>query len=160
VNLYYGCDSDTTNNKTVAMEKSTAFLSGQCVYIFFLNVTLFYIVKILSQIIFFCTHPNESIFFSKFSIRLFLSLLDVQSSNTYPSSTSQTSVPQIYVLFQILKYWRPMTSLPYASNDVILVKILSQIIFFCTHPNESIFFSKFSIRLFFFSKKPCPPLSG
>jgi hypothetical protein len=32
---------------------------------FFLNVTLFYIVKILSQIIFVCTHPSQSIFFSQ-----------------------------------------------------------------------------------------------
>jgi hypothetical protein len=50
---------------------STVFLSGQCVYIFFLNVTLYYIVKILSQIIFFCIHPSQSIFFSTFSINLF-----------------------------------------------------------------------------------------
>jgi hypothetical protein len=38
--------------------------------VFFLNVTLFYIVKILSLIIFFFTHPSQSIFFSKFSFRL------------------------------------------------------------------------------------------
>ena len=30
-------------------------------------------------------------------------LIDIQSSNPYLISTSQTSVPQIYVLFQILK---------------------------------------------------------
>ena len=30
-------------------------------------------------------------------------LIDIQSSNPRPISKSQTSVPQIYVLFQILK---------------------------------------------------------
>ena len=30
-------------------------------------------------------------------------LIDIQSSNQCPISTSQTSVPQIYVLFQMLK---------------------------------------------------------
>ena len=40
-------------------------LASVTIYFFFLNVTLFYIVKILSQIIFVCTHPSQSIFFSQ-----------------------------------------------------------------------------------------------
>jgi hypothetical protein len=76
-------------------------------------------------------------------------LIDVQSSNPCLISTSQTSVPQIYVLFQILKLvsnsqiyvlfqicksasqfsnlwpfltfsnWHPMTSLTYAKTTIL-----------------------------------------
>jgi len=48
--------------------------------------------------------------------------IDIQSSNPCPISTSQTSVPQIYVLFFKFSNWRPMTSLAYASNYVTPVR--------------------------------------
>ena len=46
------------------------------------------------------------------------SLIDVQSTNPCPISTSQTSVPQIYFPFFKFSNWRPLTSLTYALNDV------------------------------------------
>ena len=45
-------------------------------------------------------------------------LIDVQSSNPCPNSTSQTSVPQIYVLFQILKSVAVSHFFKSTSNDV------------------------------------------
>jgi hypothetical protein len=44
------------------LDASTTFLSGHCVYIFFLNVTLFYVVKILSQIFFLYPSPPKYFF--------------------------------------------------------------------------------------------------
>ena len=43
------------------LDASTAFLSGQCVYIFFLNLTIFYIAKILSE--YFFLYPSQPKYF-------------------------------------------------------------------------------------------------
>jgi len=55
-------------------------------------------------------------------------LIDVQSSNPCPISTSQTSVPQIYVLFQILKPMAVSHFLKSTSNDVTDI---------CPHPKPN-----------------------
>jgi len=68
--------------------------------------------------------------------------IDIQSSSTCPISTSQTSVPQIYVIFQILKYmsffkfWNWCPILKYMAVSHFLKPTSNDVTDVCPNPNQ------------------------
>jgi len=68
--------------------------------------------------------------------------IDIQSSSTCPISTSQTSVPQIYVIFQILKYmsffkfWNRCPILKYMAVSHFLKPTSNDVTDVCPNPNQ------------------------